>query len=198
MLFPLVSLLLLLPTVALAQSAPSFTWSMQASACPADETASAFRAVTLQHLFYRPHTFSVPGPLQSPDPLVVRCPVTGQGPQRFTTLLVQYKDPDGRGPHSRVVVELVRTSVASTGAVAWSRAVWFDSNRHGAHVTGWQQHAHPMNNALHFFGSDTYTVQISLRRLRPPSGFVSSPRVGAVRLADLPVPPNPPEGTPLP
>jgi hypothetical protein len=167
--------LLLLPSLALAQEPPPLTWSMQASACPADETASPSREVTTTLLRYRPGTFFA----GAVDPLGVRCPVTGQGTQRATTLEVLSRDPDGTQGLTRVVVEVFNGS---------RRDSWFDSNLHGADVPTWQRQARLLANTLHHFGRSTSVVHVSLRRR---SRFVMTPRVSAVRLSTL-LPPEEP------
>jgi hypothetical protein len=172
--------LLLLPALAWAQSPlVPLTWAMQAPACTPAETATPYRFTTQAVLTFRPGAFHAPQPGRN-APLVVRCPVTGQGDQLMNRLTVLARDPDGHGAASRLLVQVLRHRVHLAPAAPVTEVLaTYDSNRDGPDQDGWHLRARGVSTSVARFATETYTVEIALRRT---SALVLSPRIATVRL----------------
>jgi hypothetical protein len=158
--------LLLLPALAFAQPAP-FTWSMMASACLPDESASGLRATSDQGLSFRPGAVS---PVADLFALTVRCPVTGTGQGVITALALTATDPDSGANAAWVRVRLFRDGQVLR---RWdSRDVWVDPGVRQIYVRAFPP-------TVLDFAQHTYWVELALVR---QSRLTVAPRIHSVRL----------------
>lgn len=190
-------LLLLLPSLALAQLPPLFDWSVVASTCVPDND-SLRRGVWRVNSNYLtlPVTATAPAVPGRHLPLLVRCPITAQGQWAWRELEVVYKDPDGRGGDTKVVVTLKEQTIPappSTYPPYYVTLARFDSNGHGPDTDRIVTVQRLFAGVVADFAAHTYWVEISLGR---ETLAVEPPRVYEVRLRYVPAPPYPEVGAP--
>lgn len=158
MLSRLLSLLLLLPSLALAQDGfRSTPLGVQAATCAVGPGSVPYTHVQWYAVQFRPGLFL---PEAS---LMLRCPITAHGTAYWTVMEVSFKDPDGFGEGSRVIATLWRQRrlFSPEGLARFdSSSTTFPSR----HVSGWRSGAVPITVPQFDFGQALYWVDIQLIR----------------------------------
>lgn len=173
---PLLLLLLLLPSLALAQLPPPVTWSVVASTCVPDDRAASLVLQTSAFVTLRPGVLT-------PQPVRLRCPIPLQGRWSLHALQALVRDPDGLAPGAYLTVKLKRMGFVDGTPTALT-IVHLDTRLLPA--TGDMLLLLPWGDPLPLdFSRDTFWIELGVFRT---SVLVRPPRLYSVGLRLVPVP----------